>query len=84
VHPYMAQAVAEEHIADLIRAADANRKARDGAERGMRRLSSRRRRWADRQRSHAPAQLVAVQAGPGDHDNDQDRSAELCEVGSAR
>jgi hypothetical protein len=36
VHPYTAQAIAEERVADFIRVAAANRKARDGAEPGAR------------------------------------------------
>lgn len=31
MHPYMAQAIAEERVADFIRVAEANRKAHDGA-----------------------------------------------------
>jgi hypothetical protein len=31
VHPYMAQAIAQERAADFIRVAEANRKAHDGA-----------------------------------------------------
>jgi hypothetical protein len=82
VHPYMAQAVAEEHIADLIRAAEANRKARDGAERGSRKWrGTGRRHLAARQLSHKSAHLVLAHAGPVDSDNRQDRSAELCEAG---
>ena len=37
MHPYIAQAIAEERAADFIRVAEANRKARDGAEPGTRR-----------------------------------------------
>jgi hypothetical protein len=85
VHPYMAQAAAEEHIAELIRVAEANRKARDGAERGSRRWRGpRRRNLAGRQLSYKSAHLVLAHAGPVDSDNRQDRSAELCEAGSAR
>jgi hypothetical protein len=45
VHPYIAQGVAHERIADLLRAAEANQTARDGAQPGaLRRLSWRGRR----------------------------------------
>jgi hypothetical protein len=40
----MARAIAEERIADFIRVAEANQKARDGAKPGSRRLRGRRRR----------------------------------------
>jgi len=81
VHPYMAQGVAQERIADFIRAAEANRKARDGAERGTRWFGSRRRHSAGRQPSHTSARLVLAYSGSAESDNDQDRSAELCGAG---
>ena len=37
MHPYIAQAIAEERVAGFIRVAEANRKARDGAQPGARR-----------------------------------------------
>jgi hypothetical protein len=81
VHPYMAQGVAHERIADFIRAAEANQKARDGAERGTRRFGSRRRRSAARQPSHISPRLVVAYSGAAESDNDQDRSAELAKAG---
>jgi hypothetical protein len=82
VHPYMAQAVAAERVADFLRVAEADRKARDGAERGSRRRRvSHHRRSAARQPSYKSAHLVLAHAGPVGSDNSQDRSAELCEAG---
>jgi hypothetical protein len=82
VHPYMAQGVAQERIADFIRTAEAYRKAREGAQpRSRRRFGSRRRHSAGRQPSYAAAQLVLAHRDPGTV-NDQDRSAEL--TGAAR
>ena len=43
MHPYMAQAVAEQRAADFIRVAEANRKAHDAARPGARRRSGWRR-----------------------------------------
>jgi hypothetical protein len=44
VHPYIAQGVAHERIADFLRVAEANQRARDGAEQGIRRRLGRRQR----------------------------------------
>jgi hypothetical protein len=78
VHPYMAQGVAKERVADLIRAAEANHKAREGAERGSRpRHGLRRRRPAHPQPGLTAPKLVANPHPIGVVD-DQDRSAELC------
>jgi hypothetical protein len=75
----MAQGVAQERVADFIRSAEANRKAREGAQpRSRRRFGSRRRHSAGRQPSYPMAQLVLAHSGPVGSDNDQDRSAELC------
>jgi hypothetical protein len=57
VHPYMAQAIAQERAADFIRTAEANRKARDGAQPGARRRPG----WG-RPRGHARAAMLC-QAG---------------------
>jgi len=80
VHPYLAQAVAEERIADFLRAAESNRKARDGAQLSNRsRHGSRRRRLFGRQPSHMSARLVLAHSGAAG--TGQDRSAQLCEAG---
>lgn len=82
MHPYMAQGIAEERVADFIRAAEADRVAREAAMRGTRRrFGSRRRRSAGRHPSHTSARLVIAHSGPAKSDNDQDRSPELCEAG---
>jgi hypothetical protein len=82
VHPYMAQGVARERVADFIRTAEASRKAREGAQpRSRRPFGSRRRHPAGRQPIHAPARPVLAYSGPADFDNDRDRSAELCDAG---
>jgi hypothetical protein len=82
VHPYMAQGVAQERVADFIRAAEANQKARDGVERGgRRRFGSRRSRSASHQPSHLSPRLVVAYSGPAESENDQDRSAELAKAG---
>ena len=81
-HPEISRAYTAEHIADFIRAAEANHTARDGAERGSRRLfGSRRRRSAARQASHPTARLVIAHSGSAESDSDQDRSAELVKAG---
>ena len=81
MHPYMAQAVAEERVADFLRAAESNRRARDGAQLSTRpRHGLRRRRPVGRQPSHIPARLVLAHSGASG--TAQDRSAELCEAGS--
>jgi hypothetical protein len=88
VHPYMAQGLAQEHIADFIRAAEANQRARDGAERGSRRwFGSRRSRSAHSQPVHSQPgrispRLVVAYSGPAESENDRDRSAELVKAGS--
>lgn len=82
MHPYMAQGVARERVADFLREAEADRKARDGAERGTRRrFGSRRSRSASRHPSHASAHLVLAHSGRVESDSDQDRSPELCGAG---
>jgi hypothetical protein len=43
VHPYLAQAIAQQRAADFIRLAEANRKARDAAQPAARRRPGRRR-----------------------------------------
>ena len=71
MHPYMAKAIAEERVNDFIRMAEANRKARDGAELGIRRRRrSLRRRSVGQQLSHAPAHLVAAHAGDWSREDD--------------
>jgi hypothetical protein len=82
VHPYMAQGVAQERVADFIRAAEANQRARDGAERSSRRrFGSRRNRAASRQLSHTSPRLVVAHSGPAEPENDRDRSGELVKAG---
>ena len=80
MHPYLAQGVAEERIADFIRAAEANRKAREGAQPRGRRIGSRRRHSAVSQPSQTPARLVLAYRGSAHANYEQDRSAELCEA----
>jgi hypothetical protein len=83
VHPYMAQGVAQERVADFLRAAEANQKAREGAARGTRRwFGSRRQRPAGRQPSQVTPRLVVAYSGPAESGNEQDRSAELVKAGS--
>ena len=82
MHPYMAQGVAQERVADFIRAAEANQRARDGAERrSRRRFGSRRTRAASRQPTHTSPRLVVAYSGPAESENDRDRSAELVKAG---
>jgi hypothetical protein len=82
VHPYMAQGVAQERVADFIRAAEANQRARDGAERGSRRrFGLRHSRSVSRQPSHISPRLVVAYSGPAESENDRDHSAELVKAG---
>ncbi|HTX80940.1 MAG TPA: hypothetical protein VME44_02080 [Streptosporangiaceae bacterium] len=80
MHPYMAQGVARERVADFIRVAEANQRARDGAERGSRRrFGSRRSRSAGSQPSHTSPHLVVAHSGPAE--SEYDRSDELVKAG---
>jgi hypothetical protein len=84
-HPEISRAYAAEHIADFIRAAEANQRARDGAERGSRRrFGLRRSRSAHGQPAHGQPsriepRLVVAHSGPAE--SEDDRSAELVKAG---
>jgi hypothetical protein len=79
-HPEISRAYAAEHIADFIRTAEANQRARDGVVRGSRRwFGSRRSRSAGSQPNRVSPRLVVGYSGPAESEND--RSAELVKAG---